>query len=122
MPIVWCVFFVKPCHYTHPPENKFVVIVCEDDHCMGFLFNSKISNFVKNRPELLKCQLSVKASEYHFLDHDSYIDCGQIYSFDFDDLLDGRAELNNQTKLAIKKLVATATTIPQRFIEIILAN
>lgn len=119
---IWCVFFVKPCRHTHPPENKFVVIVCEDAHCMGFLFNTGVGNFVKNKPELFKCQLLVKASEYHFLDHDSYIDCGQLYPFDFGDILDGRGELHEPTKLTIKRLVASATTIPKRFVDMILAN
>lgn len=119
---IWCVFYVKACQYTHPRKNKFVVIVCKDSDCMGFLFNSGIGDFVKKRPELNKCQLPVSKSDYHFLHHNSYIDCGRIYPFDYEELLDGRGELLPTTISSIKKLVRESTLLEKRYIKMILTN
>lgn len=119
---IWCIFYVRDCRHTHPVKNKFVIIVCRDTYCMGFLFNTGIGEFVKKKPELLKSQLPVKSSDYHFLHHDSYIDCGRIYPFDFDDLSDGRGKLLNSTKSDIKKIVTDSTTIEKQYIQMILKN
>lgn len=115
MSFVWCFSHVRNTCYTIPRKDKFVLIVCKDSNCMGFLVNTTISQFIRNRPYMLACQVALKASDYWFLRHDSYLDCSQLFSFDDDDLLDGRGPITDQTKAEVKKAVAIATTIEQRY-------
>lgn len=120
MPSVWQVYHVKNCCYTHPPKNKYVVIVCKDVEFMGFLVNSKLSSFILKRPDLLICQVVLSASDYGFLSHDSYLDCGQIYPFDDDVLVISVSDINKKTMSAIKIAVSKAKTIEKHYKDLIL--
>lgn len=55
---------------------------------MGFLVNSSIRQYVQKHPELRAGQVSIAATDYSFLTHDSYVDCTQLYAF-------GNSELRN---------------------------
>jgi hypothetical protein len=68
---------------------------------------------------MLACQVKLKAIEYDFLQHDSYLDCSRLYSFDDSQFVYGRGTVNEGTKAAIKNAVATATTIDQKYQDII---
>ena len=123
MPDTWCIYHVKHCSHTRPaPKNKFVVIVCRDLKCMGFLINSEIHPFILKKPELLKSQVKIRASNYNFLDHDSYIDCVELYEFDDAELLDWRAPVNIVTKAEIKKVVGDSDAIVPYHQKLILGN
>lgn len=66
------------CTFTLPPKIKFLVVAHVTKNPLLFVINSEISEFVQLRSYLLDCQILLPASEYEFLDHDSYLDCGQI--------------------------------------------
>lgn len=71
----WDVFYLF-CKHTKPhPKNKFVVIVCFENIPMGFLINSQVNEFVKNRPSLLRCEVKILQQDHAFLSYDSYVDC-----------------------------------------------
>lgn len=89
---------------------------------MGFLINSGIHPFILKRPELLVCQVKIKALNYRFLDHDSYIDCIELCDFEDAELLDRRAPINIVTKAEIKKAVEGSETIAPRYQKLILSN
>ena len=72
------------CWFTSPPKNKYLVVAAVSASPLPLLINSAISDFAQAHPHLLACQVRPEASEYRFLDHDSYIDCSNV-----------RAELSN---------------------------
>lgn len=122
MPNIWRVYRIKKCRYTHPPKDKFVVIVCKDTECMGFLVNSTIHPFILKRPYLLQCQVMLSNSDYSFLFHDSYLDCGRIYAFEDDQLVVGLELVNTKTKADIKLAVTNSKTIEKKYRDLILGN
>ena len=120
MPNIWQVYHVSNCRHTHPPKNKYVFIVCKDMDFMGFLVNSDLSNFILKRPDLLMCQVPLSASDYGFLSHNSYLDCGQLYSFDDAVLVISISNINTKTRSVIKTAVSKAKTIAPRYKGLIL--
>jgi hypothetical protein len=120
MPDIWRVYRVRKCRYTHPPKDKFVVIVCRDLEYMGFLVNSTISQFVLKRSFLLECQVMLDDSDYGFLSHNSYLDCGQIYAFPDSELMIGLQTINDKTKTEIKRVVSISKTIAKKYKDLIL--
>lgn len=123
MPDTWCIYHVKNCSHVRPlPKNKFTAIVCKDKKCMGFLINSEIHPFISRRPELLRCQVKIKASDYKFLDYDSYIDCVELYPFEDTELVDKKDSINIITKAEIKKAVKNSSTIVIRYQKLILSK
>jgi hypothetical protein len=121
MPEIWRVYRVINCRHTHPRKNKFVVIVCKDLEYMGFLINSSINQYISKRLYLLKCQVLMSSSDYGFLPHDSYLDCGQIYTFEDDELVVGLEVVNAKTKGEIKATVSGSKTVAKRYIKLILS-
>ena len=123
MPDTWRIYHVKNCSHTRPdPKAKFVVIVCKASKCMGFLINTEIHPFILKRPELLKAQVKIKVSDYRFLDHDSYIDCKDLFDFEDRDLLDERVPVNIITKAEIRKAINDSEVIEPRYQKLILHN
>ena len=61
-------------------HEKFVVVAGVGEErmlvCTVFI-NSGINQYILKRPKMLACQLEIKASDYDFLSHDSYINCAQ---------------------------------------------
>ena len=62
------------CPVTTPPKYKYQVI-CNIDPLLVLLINSRIHEFIANRPELLRCQVSLKSEDYDFLKYDSHLNC-----------------------------------------------
>lgn len=87
---------------------------------MGFLVNSTINKFISNRPQLCKCQIRLRQSDYGFLVHDSYLDCHHLYAFTDDELAIGIGTILDTTKAEIKAVVSEAKTIEKRYRNLIL--
>lgn len=122
MPDIWRIYHVRKCPHTTPVKDKFVLIVCIDITPLGFFINTNISPFILNRPKLLDCQVPIRASDYWFLDHDSYIDCAKLLPFGDDALVDGRELISEEMKKEIKSVVSAATVIEKRYKKLILDN
>jgi hypothetical protein len=108
------------CQFTNPPKEKYVVLTCVGPTPLLLVINSRISPFIEHRPELLRCQVRLSASDYDFLDHDSFADCSKVIdSLDETNIRGqvladlGRAvgELTQATKREIIKAVQDAKTI-----------
>lgn len=122
-PSTWHIYHISNCHHAKPlPKDKFVVIVYRALNPWGFFINSDIRQFVQNQPDLLICQVSIQAKDYKFLDHDSYIDCTDLFPFEDTELVDGKAQINDQTKADIKKAVAVSKTITVRHQKLIVVS
>ena len=103
MPDIWRFYFVANCRHARPkPKDKFSTIVCKDGCCMGFLVNTQIHPFILGKPELKACQVEIKAADYKFLNHNSYIDCNELYPFIDSELTAQRDFVNSKTKAGIK--------------------
>jgi hypothetical protein len=70
---------------------------------MGFLINTDINPFIKKRPQLLVCEVPIKASDY--------VHCVEIHPFEDTELSNIRDSISSQTKTEIKKAVALSKTI-----------
>lgn len=85
------------CNFTNPSKEKFLVLVsCEPVRL--FIINSVINPFIQKNPTLLSCQVKLKASDYKFLDYDSYIDCSEFK------LWSSLEEIKNQLRLNINNI------------------
>jgi len=123
MPAIWYIYHVKKSRHTKPiPKDKLIVIVHKDPEPWGFFINTGIRQFVRKQPELLVCQVSIKAANYKCLAHDSYVDCTRPYLFEDIELTDVRDPIDKQTKTEIKNAVAVSKTIIVRHKKLILAS
>jgi hypothetical protein len=65
--------------FPNQTKTKYLLLVADEDpDYWTFIINTDINQFVKNRPELLKCQVAVDASNNQFLAHDSHVACHEL--------------------------------------------
>lgn len=119
MPAIWHIYHVENCRHSTPPKDKLVVIVCVSVKHMGFFINKDINPFIQKRPELLTCQVVIKASEHKCLKYDSYVHCARIYPFEDAELSDIRDPISTQAKTEIKQAVNRADTVEKCYKKII---
>jgi len=122
MVALWHIYHVKNCRHAKPvPKDKFVVIVCRDTQAMGFFINTEINSLIMNRPELLACQVIIKASDHRCLNWNSYVDCNELFPFE-DAELSVRNSVVKQTRDAIKSAVNISETLEARHRKLILGE
>ena len=106
--------------FTDPPKDKYLVLVHQDAQPLLFVINSRVSEFIRAQPDLLQSQIPLKVSDYAFLDHDSFLNCGEvIIEFDEAGIRQQveeqvgrlRGELNATTKADIIRVVKVAKTL-----------
>ena len=119
----WYIYHVEKSRHTKPiPKDKFVIIACIDTKPWGFFINTEINQFKQNQPELLACQVPIKAANHKCLDHDSYVDCTDLLPFEDTELIDIKDKVDQQTQSEIKKAVAKSKTLVVRHRKIILGQ
>jgi hypothetical protein len=72
------------CEQMRPEaKHKLVVVVhVAADYVLGFVINSRLNEFVLERPHLLPCHAELLCDEHPlFLTHDSFVDCQTPYTF-----------------------------------------
>jgi hypothetical protein len=115
MPIarqLWHLYFVQNCRHTRPaPKNKFVVIVHTDNAALGCLINSNLTNWLRNNPHMLVCEVNILASEHSALSYDSYVDCQDLYPFLDSELTSDRGVVSQQARIDILNAIAKCPTI-----------
>lgn len=109
--------------FTNPPKEKYLVLAHPGTRPLLFVINSRIGRFIANRPDLLKCQVKLKVSDYDFLDHDSFVNCGEVIEHFTEseiknqivaDVYRVKGELTLATKQDIIRVVKSAKTIPNQ--------
>lgn len=65
------------CAFTNPQKDKYLLLACTQPRPLLFIINSEISEYIKKREHLHKCQVPISAGGHDFLKHDSYIDCSE---------------------------------------------
>jgi hypothetical protein len=79
--------FVKD---THPPKEKYFIFIgfSADKIAVATIYiNSEINPVIFKTEELKKFHLQLKASDYNFLQYDSFADCTQIHEKTYSDLI-----------------------------------
>lgn len=109
MPAIWHIYYVENNRYAS--HGKLVVIACISVKPMGFLINSEIHRFIQNRQYLLISQVVIKAADYKCLNHDSYVNCVDLFPFENSDLSEIRDPINDETRMAIKKAASLSKNI-----------
>lgn len=112
-PAIWRIYFIPNCSYTRPrAKDKLVVIACRDDCCRGFLINSEIDVWIQINPRKVATQaLILKAEHPGCLDHDSFVDCIDLYRFEDYELTHTREEISANAKQTILEAVRASDTI-----------
>lgn len=60
------------------PVNKYMILVSKGDYPLLLKINSSNIRTTYNQ-RLKEFQFKIKPSDYSFLDHESYIDCGNVW-------------------------------------------
>lgn len=110
------------CAFTNPPKPKYLVLACIEPKLLCFLINTEIHSYIKKRPDLLQCQISISQAAHSFLDYDSFIDCKDVIELSLDDvkmqiLSDiGRIkkEISAEVKSTIIRTISVSSTITPR--------
>jgi len=106
--------------FTDPHKDKYLVLVHQDAEPLLFVINSRVSEFIRSQPDLLQSQIPLKVSDYAFLDHDSFLKCGQVITEFHEAAIRQqveaqvgrlRGELNATTKADIIGVVQVAKTL-----------
>lgn len=109
-------------------EKRFLVLSV-DARTVTLVMNSEVSAFIKARPEMMKCQVSMDAASHGFMDYDSHIDCSRARDYATSDVVDqlindptlilGRvsAAVGNQVIAAIKASVTISPSVAQTLCE-----
>jgi hypothetical protein len=113
LPQVWSVYHLF-CNHTNPPKFKFVMIAFIADTPMGFLINSKLNEYVTQRPYLYACHVPIGNIEHQFLDHDSYIDCQNTFPFALTELVDYRGVIHLNTRAIVLQAVIKCPVLPYK--------
>jgi hypothetical protein len=112
------------CEFTVPkPKDKYLLLCCVDPLPLFFVINSKVSDFIKERDHLLRCQARLDVASHGFLDHDSFIACHEAKSeFSVDDInkqllsdMDRiKGMISNDVRDQVLAAVKTCTVLPNR--------
>ncbi len=112
------------CDFTTTPKDKYVVLVCPDTESpLFFVVNSSVHPFVARKPDVAECQVELRACDYDFLHHDSFLNCAEVIDCFSEAELVGQLQagldrikgrLNDATAKCVIKVVQNARTISPR--------
>lgn len=71
-------------HTSPSKEKRFVILGINDnrDYVGSVFINTNVNFNIINSQELLELQYPVKNQANDYLDHDSFIDCSELFEFD----------------------------------------
>jgi hypothetical protein len=119
----WNIYFAPNCNHARPkPKDKYVVVAYVSKNAWGFLINSEVSKWLRERPKLLVCEAVILAAEHRCLKRDSYADCQIIYEFFGWELRNHEGVISRQAKINILQSIKGCPTLETRHKSIILEN
>ncbi len=77
---------------------------------MGFFINTSVNEWIKNSG-LLPTQADILASEHNTLNHNSFVDCLELYEFEETELAQVRNPVSRTAKASIKRAVGNSKTL-----------
>ena len=82
-------------------HEKRYVVMHVDERTITCVINSDIGAFVRARPTLLKCQVSMPKVTHVYMQHDSHVDCSRLRQFATSDVV---LELMNKPDWVLGKI------------------
>ncbi|CAN5873645.1 hypothetical protein BH11PSE12_BH11PSE12_20560 [soil metagenome] len=80
-------------------KNKYLVLVgTADPDILTFMVNSETNDYIRHRPELNICQVTLDQANHDFLDYDSKIACHQVHRLKKADVIDALLSDVNRLK------------------------
>jgi hypothetical protein len=119
------------CNFTHPPKNKFVVLVSVKSSLRVFVINSGITEWLQARPDLRDRQITIRQQDHNYLRHDSFLNCTetiqQISIKEMEDqliqdLCNIKDMVTAQEREAIRFAITGCRTLSKRDIDAILGE
>ena len=101
----------------HSKPKKIIIIGVdkESNTCYGsVLVNTNMNSIANYSEPYLAAQYLLKQENYeNFLRYDSFVDCGEVFSFSIDKLLKGEyfGTLNDQDKQGVFEILETTDTL-----------
>lgn len=116
------------CDFTDPPKNKYLVIARVSTDTWVYVISSTPNQFIQSNPNLLACQVLIKANQHKFLAHNSYIDCSEPISIKthemerqlMKDPTRILGEVSQEVRLGIRNAIQTSAKTTMRMKEILL--
>lgn len=62
-----------------PPHDKFTLVLSVSPKAYFVFINSRISDFIRGKPDLLQAQVTIDAGSHRFLEYDSYLNCSEVF-------------------------------------------
>ena len=93
------------CDFTNPPKDKYLLLAGLDPGPLFLIINSKITEFMRRRPDLSKCQVEIDHNDHPFLRHHSFIDCTEAYRIGLNEIyaqLEVTQEIQAEVIAAVK--------------------
>src|SRR5689334_11476007 len=119
----WCAYLAPHCRHTTDRSNKYVVIVHVDENALGFFINSRLTQWIKDRPRLLVCNSPIFLKENeHVVDYDSFIDCQKIYEFGEHDIEKKLDKISDRAKSDMLKAIDDCPVLERRYKKLILSK
>lgn len=108
--------------FTHPPKVKLFVVLGANKERIVFgllLINSQVNPHIFRDPIIRSWHIPLKAMDYDFLSHDSFVDCTQLLEKDHATLLESVREtpsivvgkLTDSDFESVRKAFKATTTI-----------
>ncbi len=119
------------CHTTTPPKEKRLVIVSINPELLLFVINTEIPKFKEKRSYLKNQQILLEKNTENFLDHDSWLDCSEVFrEFNIEtvkeillnDVSRVLGKLSNEVVAQIMDVVSESETLEQRHINRIVSD
>jgi hypothetical protein len=97
-------------------EKRFVVVHV-DEYTVTCIINSNISAFLKNKPDMLRCQVAMHVASHPFMSHNSHIDCSRMRAYATAQVIDELAQktdwvLGNITAALRPEMIAAIKFAP----------
>lgn len=73
------------CHFTEPPKEKYLVLVCTTRSWLALTINTRVPSLAQR--DVRRSHLPLHASEYDFLRYDSFLDCSKVHPIEKDAIM-----------------------------------
>jgi hypothetical protein len=106
-------------------KYKFVVIAhVEDGWVLGLVVNSRVNAFYADKPILAPCHAPIDQASHGFLDHDSFVDCTEVFVVPSAHLSADakRGELSEALQAAVLRAVADCPKLKIKHRKLILGE
>lgn len=100
------------CQFTHPPKEKFLLVIETTPDLRFFVINSRISKLIESQPKMRGTQVRIDAASHPCLLYDSIVDCSRVYAVTREDaerqLMADLGRIKDPASAALRPLVIQA--------------